>query len=177
MSLREEVDDIVATGTPSPAKYRLSFMSWDGSISTIKKNKATVTHDSFLVETVERYVGEVLDHSKTKHTLRIDIDSAYKSALTSCIRHCTYFLETFLKNKAPKQNKLYKYFDKVDHYKIYGHTKFEDVMFGFAKFIKENKFEGKDDPKVLALIAALQVTKEKMIRELGIEEPKPKRRY
>lgn len=172
--LKDEVDEIIDSLKPSEAIYRVSIQWNNNGFFFRKTHEITTQYVSFLAPAVLQYAREKLERDG-KHYITVNRDKAISGSLTTCITTCAEFLRLHLPNAAPTQSKVYKFFDKLNTYKL-EHTKFQDTMYALANYIHENKFDGKQDPKALATIEVIKGIKNKLMNELGIEEPQPKKR-
>jgi hypothetical protein len=181
MILRDEIKRLYATITPSPVVYKVrGEYSWSSSFSLQKTGGPVFNTDhdeTFLTRTVLREAREDLSEDLTRHELRpLDSKATTGQVFGECILLCTNFIEDNLKKVNPRQHKLFKYFNNLSYYNFTNNDKYEDIFYGFALYINKTEFNGRDDPQTLATLAAFQVLKDKMITELNIKEPQPKKR-
>lgn len=176
MKLREELIRVFGSCEASIPTYELVTSSWSRDVRLNKAGRIICNAESMFEQSVRGAIAEKLNPEKTKHILSLRESDAICGAVDTCNDICRDFLISYLKNKAPRQNKLFKFYNSIHISTICGEVKFEDMYFGFAKYINENQFEGKSDPKAVAIIAALQIMKDKLMKELDIKEPEPRRR-
>ena len=176
MILRNKIDQIYASITPSPAIYKVKDSSWSNVLRLNKTGRTSAKEKSLLTPIVLSYTCEVLSADSTHHELELQRDTVFDRVIHECISSCLNFIEGHVKNKHPRQHKLFKYFNNIPSHRICENYKYEDLLYGFAEHIHSTEFTGADDPQARAVLAALQILKDKMITELNIQEPIPRKR-
>jgi len=178
MIFRDKIDQIFASLEPSPTVYKLTDTTWGRKFHLTKTRvvQASVKADSFLFPIVLSHTDETLSEDLTCHELTLNRDRAIDRALHECVSSCKNFIEKFSKSKHPRQGKLFKYFNNMPIHKLVAQFNYEDMLYSFSEHIGNTEFTGADDPNAKAILAALQILKDKMITELNIEEPTPRKR-